>query len=93
MTKTLFAGLFVAMLALNFGASAAEPKSVPKAATATQDASAPPVKKSTTGICHAAGSSYYGRTLSFTPFATMAECIRSGRRFPKRQVESKRDGV
>ena len=42
------------------------------------------MKKSKTGICHAAGSSYYGRTLNFTPFATMAECVKSGGRLPKR---------
>lgn len=84
MTKTLCTVLFAAMLALNFGASAAEPQ--PKAAVAAPkaDANAPPVKKSKTGICHAAGSSYYGRTQNFTPFATMDECIKSGGRLPKR---------
>ena len=85
MTKTLYAALFAAMLALNFGAAPVyAAQAAPKAATATQDASAPAVKKSNTGICHAAGSSYYGRTLNFTPFATMAECIKSGGRLPKR---------
>ena len=84
MTKALFAGLFAAMLALNFGASAAEPQ--PKAAVAAPkaDANAPAVKKSNTGICHAAGSTYYGRTQNFTPFATMDECLMSGGRMPKR---------
>ena len=84
MTKRFFAGLFVAMLALNMGASAAEPQ--PKAAVAAPkaDASAPAVKKSNTGICHAAGTSYYGRTQNFTPFATMDECIKSGGRLPKK---------
>ena len=84
MIKTFFAGLFVAMLALNLNATAAEPKSAPKSAAATQDANAPAVKKSKTGICHAAGTSYYGRTQNFTPFATMDECIKSGGRLPKR---------
>jgi hypothetical protein len=85
MTKTLIAGLFAAMLALNFGAiSVHAAQTAPKAAAASQDASAPAVKKSNTGICHAAGSSYYSRTLNFTPFATMAECIKSGGRLPKR---------
>ena len=85
MTKTLYAALFSAMLALNFGAAPVHAaQTAPKAATATQDASAPAVKKSNTGICHAAGSTYYGRTLNFTPFATMAECIKSGGRLPKK---------
>ena len=85
MTKTLIAGLFAAMLALNFGAAPVHAaQTAPKAATATQDASAPAVKKSNTGICHAAGSTYYVRTLNFTPFETMAECIKSGGRLPKR---------
>ena len=84
MTKPFLTALFIATLALNFGATAAEPKSTPRGAAATQDVSAPAVKKSNTGICHAAGSSYYARTLNFTPFATMDECIKSGGRLPKR---------
>ena len=85
MKTTILTALFAAMLALNFGAASVHAaQTAPKAATATQDASAPAVKKSNTGICHAAGSSYYGRTLNFTPFATMAECIKSGGRLPKR---------
>ena len=85
MTKPLITALFAAMLALNFGAASVyAAQSVPKAAAATQDASSPAVKKSKTGICHAAGSSYYGRTLNFTPFARMDECIKSGGRLPKR---------
>jgi hypothetical protein len=84
MTKTLYASLFAAMLALNFGASAAEPQPKAPVAVPNADANAPPVKKSKTGICHAAGSSYYGRTQNFTSFATMDECIKSGGRLPKR---------
>ena len=85
MTRPLIAGIFAAMLALNFGAAPVHAaQTAPKAATAPQDASAPAVKKSKTGICHAAGSSYYARTLNFTPFATMAESIKSGGRLPKR---------
>ena len=85
MTKTLYAALFAAMLALNFTAATVHAaQTAPKAATAPQDASAPAVKKSNTGICHAAGSTYYGRTLNFTPFATMDECIKSGGRLQKR---------
>ena len=85
MTKTLYAALFAAMLALNFTAATVHAaQTAPKAAAATQDASAPAVKKSKTGICHAAGSTYYSRTLNFTPFTTMAECIKSGGRLPKK---------
>ena len=87
MTKTLLAGLFSALLVLNVGAPSVQAQApTPKAATTAPkpDVAAPAVKKSNTGICHAAGSTYYGRTLNFTPFATMAECIKSGGRLPKR---------
>jgi len=85
MTKPLLTALFAAMLALNFTAAPVlAAQTAPKAATAPQDASAPAVKKSNTGICHAAGSTYYSRTLNFTPFTTMAECIKSGGRLPKK---------
>ncbi len=43
-----------------------------------------PVKKSRTGICHAHGSTYYARTINFTPFKTLDECLKSGGRLPKR---------
>ena len=42
------------------------------------------VKKSTTGICHAPGSTYYNKTKNFTPFKTLDECLKSGGRLPKR---------
>ena len=85
MTKPFLTALFIATLVLNFTAAPVHAaQTAPKAAAATQDASAPAVKKSKTGICHAAGSSYYSRTLNFTPFATMDECIKSGGRLPKR---------
>lgn len=45
---------------------------------------APPVKKSTTGICHETGSRYYAQTKKFTEFKTLDECIKSGGRMPKR---------
>lgn len=44
----------------------------------------PPVKKSTTGICHAKGSTYYAKTKNFTAYSTMDECLKSGGRLPKR---------
>lgn len=46
--------------------------------------SSDPVKKSTTGICHAPGTSYYHKTKNFTPFKTLDECLKSGGRLPKR---------
>ena len=46
--------------------------------------SSDPVKKSTAGICHAPGTSYYNKTKHFTPFKTLDECLKSGGRLPKR---------
>ena len=46
--------------------------------------SAESVKKSTTGICHAPGTTYYNKTKNFTPFKTLDECLKSGGRLPKR---------
>ena len=40
------------------------------------------IKKSRSGICHAPGTTYYSRTLIYTPYATMAECLASGGRLP-----------
>ena len=40
------------------------------------------IKKSKSGICHAPGTTYYSRTLIYTPYATMAECLASGGRLP-----------
>jgi len=42
------------------------------------------VKKSNTAICHGPGTTYYDRTIHFTSYATMEECLRSGGRLPKR---------
>ena len=44
----------------------------------------PPVKKSSTGICHAQGSSYYAQTKKFEAFKTMDDCLKSGGRLPKK---------
>ncbi len=51
-------------------------------AIATEDE--PPVKKSSTGICHAKGSTYYAKTKNFTSFNTIDDCLKSGGRLPKR---------
>lgn len=42
------------------------------------------VKKSTSGICHAPGTTYYNRTKNFIPYNTIDECIASGGRLPLR---------
>jgi endonuclease YncB( thermonuclease family) len=42
------------------------------------------VKKSTTGICHAPGTTYYAKTKTFTSFSSIDACLASGGRLPKR---------
>lgn len=42
------------------------------------------VKKSTTGICHAPGTTYYEKTKNYTSYSTVEECLNSGGRLPKR---------
>ncbi|EKD46932.1 MAG: hypothetical protein ACD_67C00012G0001, partial [uncultured bacterium] len=42
------------------------------------------VKKSSTGICHAPGTTYYEKTKTFTSFSSIDACISSGGRLPKR---------
>ena len=49
--------------------------------TSTSD---PAVKKSTTGICHAIGTTYYARTTNYTAYASIADCLASGGRLPAR---------
>ena len=44
----------------------------------------PPVKMSSSGICHAQGSTYYNQTKKFTAYKTMDECLKAGGRTPKR---------
>jgi len=43
-----------------------------------------PVKMSTSGICHAPGSTYYEQTKKFTAFKTLQECLSAGGRMPQR---------
>ena len=43
-----------------------------------------PVKKSSTGICHAPGSTYYNQTKNYQAFRTLDDCLKSGGRMPKR---------
>lgn len=44
----------------------------------------PPVKMSSSGICHAQGTTYYNQTKKFTAYKTLDECLKSGGRMPKR---------
>ncbi len=44
----------------------------------------PAVKKSTTGLCHAKGTTYYNQTKNYIAYATIADCIASGGRLPAR---------
>jgi|APGre2960657373_1045057.scaffolds.fasta_scaffold17569_1 hypothetical protein len=41
------------------------------------------VKMSKTRICHDKNSSYYSRTIHFTAFNTLGECLAAGGRLPK----------
>ena len=51
-------------------------------ATTTSN-TAPAVKKSTGGICHAKGTTYYTATKTFTPYPSVQTCLLSGGRLPK----------
>ena len=43
----------------------------------------PPVKMSSSGICHQQGkSSYYAQTKKFTAYNTLDECFKAGERMP-----------
>ncbi len=45
----------------------------------------PPVKMSSSGICHEKGkSSYYDQTKKFTAYKTIDECLKVGGRMPKK---------
>ncbi len=41
------------------------------------------VKLSTTGICHQPGDPYYDKTINYTPYATLQQCLDAGGRLPK----------
>jgi hypothetical protein len=41
------------------------------------------IKKSNSGICHTPNTTYYERTINFTSFDSMEDCINSGGRLPK----------
>ncbi len=50
----------------------------------TQSNSDGVVKKSRSNICHAPGTTYYSRTLHFTPYQNIQACLNSGGRLPLR---------
>jgi hypothetical protein len=46
----------------------------------------PPVKMSSSGICHEKGkSSYYAQTKKFTAYKTLDECLKAGGRMPAKK--------
>ena len=47
------------------------------------------VKKSNSGICHTTDSPWYERTKNFTPYDTLAECLKAGGRKPKGQQSNR----
>ena len=51
---------------------------------ATSHAEGAVVKKSASGLCHCPGGHFYERTTDFSAFDTLADCIASGGREPKR---------
>ncbi|SFR61967.1 Protein of unknown function [Marinobacter daqiaonensis] len=51
----------------------------------------PPVKQSSSGICHPPVSSYYERTGNFTPFQDLESCLSAGGRLPKGLTLSRAD--
>jgi hypothetical protein len=68
---------------------APEPPSTQKPGTSvsqlgTSSLESGPVKKSSSGICHAPGSAYYGQTQRFTPYVSLEACLTSGGMPPKR---------
>jgi micrococcal nuclease len=50
----------------------------------TEYSSSEVVKKSSTGICHAPGTTYYVKTKNFTAYNSVQECLDSGGRLPLR---------
>lgn len=59
-------------------------QSVKSSSSSATNQGEPAVKKSTTGICHAKGSTYYDRTTNYTAYASLDACLASGGRLPKR---------
>ncbi len=66
------------------GAAASRPPTVTETpGTVVEQESAPPVKKSRSGICYESGTGPYNRTEYFEPFTKLQDCIDSGGRLPR----------
>ncbi len=50
----------------------------------SQSTSQPAVKMSSSGICHAKGTTYYNATKKFTSFSSVKACLSAGGRLPKK---------
>lgn len=46
----------------------------------------PPVKMSSSGICHAPGTAFYNKTKKFEAYRTIEECVNAGGRLPKTSI-------
>ena len=57
--------------------------SITNTSTITNSNTAPAVKKSSSGLCHAQGTTYYTATKTFTPYSSVQACLASGGRLPK----------
>lgn len=55
-----------------------------KTDTSQSQSSGSVIKKSTNGICHEPGSTYYYKTKDYTPYANIESCLQSGGRLPLR---------
>jgi hypothetical protein len=64
--------------------NATTPTTTQPTTNTNNDVTNPAVKKSSTSICHAKGTTYYDRTTNFTAYNSIDECIASGGRLPKR---------
>jgi len=53
----------------------------------------PQVKLSRSGICHDISSPWYGRVSNFKAFKTMADCLATGAREPKRKKKKAKGGA
>jgi hypothetical protein len=53
-------------------------------APAFAQSNSPAVKMSRSGICHPRGGTYYSRTTNYTPYKSMADCVKAGGRPPQR---------
>lgn len=50
----------------------------------TDQKTEPAVKKSSTGICHAQGTTYFNKTTNYKSFDSIETCLKSGGRLPKK---------